>query len=184
SPNIISVTIGVVISMIAPLQEMMFGNPRALLRPLGAALETVGTPEVAVSTLVMAGSLVQVPNVAASLSASTQAGSTDTLRKWRRFRHLVGFLHVVCRLIVVPALGFAVFWAAKTQSSVMGENRLMHLVLLIEFAMPSAAFIIVSLNQLRMPATAGFMARLYLWQYGTSMLTITAWTALAVHLVY
>ncbi|CAN0090990.1 unnamed protein product [Scytosiphon promiscuus] len=184
SPNIISVTIGVVISMIAPLQEMLFDNPRAVLRPLGAALQTVGTPEVAVSTLVMAGSLVQVPNVAASLTASAQGSHTDVLKRWRRFRFLVGFLHVVCRLIVVPAVGFAVFWVAKTQSSVMGENRLMHLVLLIEFAMPSAAFIIVSLNQLRLPATAGFMARLYLWQYGASMFTITAWTALAVHLVY
>lgn len=76
------------------------------------------------------------------------------------------------------------FWLARTYSSVMGENRLMHLVLLIEFAMPSAAFVIVSLNQLRLPATAGFMARLYLWQYGASMFTITAWTALAVHLIY
>ena len=84
----------------------------------------------------------------------------------------------------VPAVGFTVFWMARTYSSVMGENRLMHLVLLIEFAMPSAAFVIVSLNQLRLPATAGFMARLYLWQYGASMFTITAWTALAVHLVY
>ncbi|CAB1097057.1 unnamed protein product [Ectocarpus sp. CCAP 1310/34] len=184
SPNIISVTIGVVIAMIAPLQEMLFDNSRSILRPLGAALQTVGTPEVAVSTLVMAGSLAQVPTVAA---ASTQGGQGDddgTLRRKRRFRIIAGFLHVVCRLIVVPAIGFTLFWVARTQSSVMGENRLMHLILLIEFAMPSAAFVIVSLNQLRMPATAGFMARLYLWQYGASMLTITAWTALAVHLVY
>lgn len=45
-------------------------------------------------------------------------------------------------------------------------------------------FVIVSLNQLGMPATAGFMARLYLWQYGASMITITAWVALAMLLVY
>ncbi|CAM9287201.1 unnamed protein product [Ectocarpus fasciculatus] len=187
SPNIISVTIGVVIAMIAPLQEMLFDNPRSVLRPLGAALQTVGTPEVAVSTLVMAGSLAQVPTVATSSAAATQGGQGDddgAVRRRRRFRIIAGFLHVVCRLIVVPAIGFTVFWVARTQSSVMGENRLMHLLLLIEFAMPSAAFVIVSLNQLRMPATAGFMARLYLWQYGASMLTITAWTALAVHLVY
>ncbi|CAM9997923.1 unnamed protein product [Ectocarpus sp. 6 AP-2014] len=187
SPNIISVTIGVVIAMIAPLQEMLFDNPRSILRPLGAAVQTVGTPEVAVSTLVMAGSLAQVPTVAAASAAATQGGQTvddDAVRRRRRFRIMAGFLHVVCRLIVVPAIGFTVFWVTRTRSSVMGENRLMHLLLLIEFAMPSAAFVIVSLNQLRMPATAGFMARLYLWQYGASMLTITAWTALAVHLVY
>lgn len=50
------------------------------------------------------------------------------------------FEYLSCVLYLqVPAVGFAVFWVAKTQSSVMGENRLMHLVLLIEFAMPSAA---------------------------------------------
>lgn len=39
SPNIIAVTIGVVIAMIPPLQRMLFANPRAVLRPLGAAVE-------------------------------------------------------------------------------------------------------------------------------------------------
>lgn len=73
------------------------------------------------------------------------------------------FLVCIVGLKKAPAVGFTVFWLARTYSSVMGENRLMHLVLLIEFAMPSAAFVIVSLNQLRLPATAGFMARLYLW---------------------
>ncbi|CAM9295689.1 unnamed protein product [Pylaiella littoralis] len=185
SPNIIAVAIGVVIAMIAPLQTLLFDNPRAVLRPVGAAIETVGTPTVAVSTLVMAGSLVQVPTVAAA-SIATEGGPSgnSTLRKFHRFRMLVGFLHVVARLVVVPAVGFAVFWVARNRSSVMGENRLMHLILLIELAMPSAALVIVSLNQVRMPAAAGFIARLYVWQYGASMLTITAWTALAVHLVY
>ncbi|CAM9263937.1 unnamed protein product [Ectocarpus sp. 4 AP-2014] len=187
SPNMIAVAIGVIIAMIPALQELLFDSPTAVLRPLGAAIETIGSPTVAVSTLVMAGSLVQVPTVGVGSAAATQGVQGDddgTLRRWRRFRILVGFLHVVCRLIVVPAVGFTLFWVARNQSSVMGENRLMHLILLIELAMPSAAFVIVSLNQLRMPATAGFMARLYLWQYGASMLTITAWTALAVHLVY
>ena len=36
-------------------------------------------------------------------------------------------------------MGFAIFWVASTQSTIMGDNRLMHLILLIEFAMPSAA---------------------------------------------
>lgn len=39
SPNIIAVAIGVVIAMISPLQRMLFDNPRAVLRPLGAAFE-------------------------------------------------------------------------------------------------------------------------------------------------
>ena len=43
---------------------------------------------------------------------------------------------------------------------------------------------IVSLNQLKMPATAGFMARLYIVQYGLSMFTISAWTTVALRMVY
>lgn len=39
SPNIIAVTIGVIIAMIPQLQSMLFASPRAILRPLGAALE-------------------------------------------------------------------------------------------------------------------------------------------------
>ena len=39
----------------------------------------------------------------------------------------------------IPAAFFGLFWLAKTQSSVLGENRLMHLILLIQFAMPSAS---------------------------------------------
>lgn len=39
SPNIIAVAIGVVIAMIAPLQKLLFDNPRAILRPVGAAVE-------------------------------------------------------------------------------------------------------------------------------------------------
>ena len=43
---------------------------------------------------------------------------------------------------------------------------------------------VVSLNQLNRPATAGFMARLYIVQYGLSMFTISAWTTVALRLVY
>ena len=55
--------------------------------------QTVGTPTVAVSTVVMAGSLVQVPVVAAASS-----GEETT---WNRYRILMGTLHVGCRLILV-----------------------------------------------------------------------------------
>lgn len=39
SPNIVAVVFGVIIAMIGPLQKMMFDDPRAILRPLGAAFE-------------------------------------------------------------------------------------------------------------------------------------------------
>lgn len=44
SPNIIATSTGVAIAMIAPLQKMLFDNPRAILRPLGAALEVRHCP--------------------------------------------------------------------------------------------------------------------------------------------
>lgn len=70
---------------------------------LGRNSQTVGTPTVAVSTLVMAGSLAQVPTVAAAITApqGDQGGAGRLYRRWRRFRLLVGLLHVVCRLVVV-----------------------------------------------------------------------------------
>lgn len=39
SPNIVAVVIGLIVAMIAPLQKLLFDNPRAILRPLGAAVE-------------------------------------------------------------------------------------------------------------------------------------------------
>eukprot|EP00904_Undaria_pinnatifida_P003258 jgi/Undpi1/12933/HiC_scaffold_7.g02599.m1 len=130
----------------------------------------------------MAGSLVQVPTVGGGRALGGDGGGT--LWNGYRFKIIAGALIVVCGLIVVPAVGFAVFWALTKYTTIMGENRLMHMVVLIELAMPSAAFIIVSLNQLKMPAAAGFMARLYLWQHGASIITMTFWTALAVHMGY
>ena len=41
--------------------------------------------------------------------------------------------------IKVPAIGFAIFWVATKHSTVMGENRLMRMIMLIELAMPSGA---------------------------------------------
>eukprot|EP00903_Cladosiphon_okamuranus_P007865 g7603.t1 len=59
SPAILAFVAGI-ICLIAPLQDMLFHNPDAFLRPLGGALQGVGVPTVPVSTLVIAGSLVAV----------------------------------------------------------------------------------------------------------------------------
>ena len=57
--------------------------------------QTVGMPTVAVSTVVMAGSLVQVPMVAAT--------SSEEQKAYSRYKIFMGALHVGCRLIVVRA---------------------------------------------------------------------------------
>ena len=41
SPNMIGVAAGIIIAMISPLQKMLFDNPEAALRPLGAAIEVL-----------------------------------------------------------------------------------------------------------------------------------------------
>ncbi len=61
------------------------------------------------TTLVMAGSLVQVPASESSASPSAQEGQGDIglPQESRRFRVFSGFLHVVCRLIVVSECLFS-----------------------------------------------------------------------------
>lgn len=69
------------------------------------------------STLVMAGSLVQVPPLVAE-STATHGGQGDggnLLQRWRRFRILAAFLHVVCRLVVVSAT-YVVCYLAKPKT--------------------------------------------------------------------
>ena len=39
----------------------------------------------------------------------------------------------------VPAIGFGIFWVATKHVTVLGENRLMRMIMLIELAMPSGA---------------------------------------------
>ena len=68
--------------------------------------QTVGTPTVAVSTLVMAGSLVQVPTVGGGRALGGDGGGT--LWNGYRFKIIAGALIVVCRLIVVR------IWLAPT----------------------------------------------------------------------
>ncbi|CAM9804956.1 unnamed protein product [Ectocarpus sp. 12 AP-2014] len=183
SPVIVAVVAGIVICTIEPLQDMLFHNPQALLRPLGGAIQAVGVPTVTVSSLVMAGSLVAFSAVADG-AASPAGGDEAAVPIWRRPRFVTGFLLVFLRLVAIPAAFFGIFWVAKTNSSVMGENRLMHLILLVEFAMPTATIMIPLLHQIRLPRTAGYISRLLVWQYAASSVTVSFWTACAITMLY
>ncbi|CAM9647960.1 unnamed protein product [Ectocarpus sp. 12 AP-2014] len=183
SPVIVAVVAGIVICTIEPLQDMLFHNPQALLRPLGGAIQAVGVPTVTVSSLVMAGSLVAVSAVADG-AAPPARGDEAAVPIWRRPRFVTGVLLVFLRLVAIPAAFFGIFWVAKTYSSVMGENRLMHLILLVEFAMPTATIMIPLLHQIRLPRTAGYISRLLVWQYAASSITVSFWTACAITMLY
>ncbi|CAM9287127.1 unnamed protein product [Ectocarpus fasciculatus] len=183
SPVIVAVIAGIVICTIEPLQDMLFHNPQALLRPLGGAIQAVGVPTVTVASLVMAGSLVAVSTVADG-AAPPAGGDEAAVPIWRRPRFVMGFLLIFLRLVAIPAVFFGIFWVAKTYSSVMGDNRLMHLILLVEFAMPTATIMIPLLHQIRLPRTAGFISRLLVWQYAASSITVSFWTAFAITTLY
>ncbi|CAM9334803.1 unnamed protein product, partial [Hapterophycus canaliculatus] len=184
SPVIIALVAGIVVCVIEPLQDMLFHNPQAFLRPLGGAVQqAAGVPTVTVATLIMAGSLVLVAQPPSG-ALSPMGGGEMTTPIWRRPGFIMGTLLVLLRLIAIPAALFGLFWLAKSQSSVMGDNRLMHLILLVEFAMPSASLLITVLNQERMPNTAGFLTRLLVWQFAASSITVSIWTALAINMLY
>eukprot|EP00752_Nemacystus_decipiens_P016502 g14751.t1 len=183
SPVILALVAGIFICVIGPFQDMLFHNPNAFLRPLGGAIQAVGVPTVPVTTLVMAASLVAV-STAVGVTSTPGGEVENAFPLWRRSRFVMGALLIFLRLIMIPAVFFGLFWLAKTQSSVMGESRLMHLVLLIEFAMPSASLMISVLNHLHMPSTAGFLSRLFVWQFAASSVTVSFWTALAINMLY
>ncbi|CAN0203910.1 unnamed protein product, partial [Scytosiphon promiscuus] len=185
SPVIIALVAGILVCVIEPLQDMLFHNPQAFLRPLGGAVQqAVGVPTVTVSTLIMAGSLVFIAAPPTGAQTSGGEGHEAATPIWRRPGFIMGALLILLRLIAIPAALFGLFWLAKSQSSVMGENRLMHLILLVEFAMPSASLMITVLNQVRMPNTAGFLTRLLVWQFAASSITVSVWTALAINMLY
>lgn len=62
-------------------------------------VQTMGTPTVAVMTLVMAGSLVQASTVTAGVRQEGRSGGV----RWnmRRFRLIAAALLIICRLMLV-----------------------------------------------------------------------------------
>merc|ERR1712166_1431738 len=88
----------------------------------------------------------------------------------------------VHRLVLLPSVGFGVF-AAMHSAGLLGNNRLLQLVILLEFASPSAQTCVVVLAKLGMHAEARRLAFIYVFQYSLSVITMTLFTALALHLI-
>lgn len=73
---------------------------RKMVATLVLHFQTLGTPTVAVITLVMAGSLAQMPAVVAA-GGKLERGGDEVLWDMRRFYFIAGALHILCRLILV-----------------------------------------------------------------------------------
>ena len=64
------------------------------------------------------------------------------------------------------------------------NERLMRLLIVIEAAAPSAQLIIVSLNQIGISDIASKIAYAFVFQYITSIFTITIWTTIGMSIIY
>jgi predicted permease len=89
------------------------------------------------------------------------------------------------RLVAVPAVGFTITWLAMRQGlfGSSKEDGLRALVVCVEWAVPSAQTAVVLMATLQYHDLARRMAVMYLFMYPLSMVTLTAWTSLALLLV-
>jgi hypothetical protein len=162
APANVAVVLSVAVALIPPLRRGLFHSQQSPLRPFGAALTTVGQPLVALQTLLMAASLAQTQvklqtEVTADSAGGEQfAKARHLLRKQQVF---TGAVFVLTPLVVVPAIGFALFVLLDTYTSVLGSNQLMRLLLLMQLGMPGAQAVLVSLAHLGLPNMTSIMSR-------------------------
>ncbi|CAM9369562.1 unnamed protein product [Chrysoparadoxa australica] len=182
SPPLIGTVVGIILALLPQLQSLLFKEPKSPLRPVGAALQAIGSPLVVLQTLVMAGSLTHTQRALQQNAGSQDHEDVKKSKSWSPLMTALVFL--LCRLVVVPAAGYAVFYLLQHYTEVLGQNSLMQLVLLLQLSMPSAQLVLVTLNHLGVQNMATKLAQLYIYQYLASVLTMPGWSALALALVY
>lgn len=180
TPPMVATFLGVVTVFIPPLQEALI-EPSGPLRFFGSALETMGDPIVACFTFVMAASLVP------SEKLRRRSAFTDVAR-WPMSPAAVLALCSI-RLIVVPAVFFAVWYAVESHllEKIFGTPTstptLVSLVSLIESAAPAANMPVVFLAKMNKHDIATRLAFAYLFMYPLAAFTLTGFSTLALELV-
>jgi hypothetical protein len=110
----------------------------------------------------------------------TRRGDSRPMAKARTIAALCGV-----RLVLLPAIGFMiVFWAMKL--GLLGTKKtdgIRVLVTYIQWAVPSAQTCIVFLSTLQYHDLAHDLAIVYVVMYPLSVVTLTAWTSVALFLV-
>eukprot|EP00596_Hydrurales_sp_CCMP1899_P000111 CAMPEP_0119038562 /NCGR_PEP_ID=MMETSP1177-20130426/7544_1 /TAXON_ID=2985 /ORGANISM="Ochromonas sp, Strain CCMP1899" /LENGTH=518 /DNA_ID=CAMNT_0007001303 /DNA_START=225 /DNA_END=1781 /DNA_ORIENTATION=+ len=102
------------------------------------------------------------------------------LPSWRSI-----FALIVCRMILPPmtviflVLPLTIKWGFLSK-----EERLMRLVISIESCSSSAQVLIIALNQLEVPEVASNLAYMYVFQFVSSIFTITLFATAAISKIY
>ena len=102
------------------------------------------------------------------------------LPSWRSVTALI-----LCRLVLPPLLViYALLPLALHFHILRMEDRLMQFIIAIESASSSAQVIIVSLNQLGLTKIASDMSYMYVFQFTSSIFTISFWATVAMSNIY
>lgn len=99
---------------------------------------------------------------------------------------------IVIRLIIAPALVTLLYWGVAQLGpsllapdvSTRGSGAVVTLVVLVVACMPSAQFLLVMIQMAGNTRAAEHMAVLYVLQYPVAAVTVSAWLALAMALVF
>ena len=130
----------------------------------------------------MAGSTMETDASGSSTSSRVidQCENTTPLPSWRSVAALI-----LCRLVLPPLIViYALLPLALHFRLLRMEDRLMQLVIAIEASSTSAQLIIVTLNQLGLTLLAQNMAYIYVFEYFSSVCTITLWVTVAMSKIY
>ena len=177
-PNMIGMYAGVIIGA-TPLRRLLFRGDTPL-RPIGLALETLGAPVVAVTVMIMAAALAngharrrRTKREFSSVVENNVIASEDT----RDVATAVWF--ILARLVIVPVIAYPIFSVIN-----LPGGRMTTLIILLELAMPGAQTVLVTLNAVGSGHVAEEIAPWYFLQYATAIITLTAFTVWALHIVY
>ena len=176
-PNMIGMYAGVIIGA-TPLRRLLFRGDTPL-RPIGLALETLGAPVVAVTVMIMAAALANghARRRRTKREFSSVVENNQRQEDTRDVATAVWF--ILARLVIVPVIAYPIFSVIN-----LPGGRMTTLIILLELAMPGAQTVLVTLNAVGSGHVAEEIAPWYFLQYGTAIITLTAFTVWALHIVY
>ena len=86
---------------------------------------------------------------------------------------------ILARLVIVPVIAYPIFSVIN-----LPGGRMTTLIILLELAMPGAQTVLVTLNAVGSGHVAEEIAPWYFLQSATAIVTLTAFTVWALHIVY
>ena len=89
-----------------------------------------------------------------------------------------------CRLVLPPLVILPIVLFFVKIGFLDKKEKMMQLIIVIESAATSAQLVLVSLNQLGIPAIATNLAYLYVFQYSSSIVTMTIFATIAITIFY